>query len=114
LYSINKQRNSVDPNGVIANWLRNRNTIEYLGLWESLHNPNFNPLEFEGFRKEAGLNAFTLSPSRWVETTNAIGLASKSSSTTFAMNAITYGDNDIKVVEFNLTSHFSLTFLLNL
>ena len=56
--------------------MRNRNTIEYLGLWETLHNTNFNPLEFEGFRKEAGLNAFTLSPSRWIEASNAIGLVS--------------------------------------
>ena len=62
---IAKQKNAVDPNGVVANWMRNRNTIEYLGLWEILHNTNFNPLEFEGFRKEAGLNAFTLSPMRW-------------------------------------------------
>ena len=54
---IAKQKNEVDPNGVIANWMRNRNTIEYLGLWETLHNMNFNPLEFEGFRREAGLNA---------------------------------------------------------
>ena len=50
--------------GVIANWMRNRNTIEYLGLWETLYNPNFKPLEFEGFRNQAGLNAFTLSPSQ--------------------------------------------------
>ena len=54
---IAKQKNIVDPNGVVANWMRNRNTIEYLGLWETLHNTEFNPLEFEGFRKEAGLNA---------------------------------------------------------
>ena len=74
LTDIAKQKNSVDPNGVIANWLRNRNTIEYLGLWETLHNPNFNPLEFEGFRKQAGLNAFTLSPTQWIESTNAIGM----------------------------------------
>ena len=47
---IARQKNSVDPNGVIGNWMRNRNTIEYLGLWETLYNPNFNPLEFEGFR----------------------------------------------------------------
>lgn len=47
--------------------------MEFLGIWETLHNPNFNPLEFEGFRKEAGLNAFTLSPTRWIEATNAIG-----------------------------------------
>ncbi len=45
---IAKQKNVVDPNGLVANWMRNRNTIEYLGLWEALHNPNFNPLEFEG------------------------------------------------------------------
>jgi len=69
-----KQKNAIDPNGVIANWMRNRNTIEFLGIWETLYNPNFNPLEFEGFRKEAGLNAFTLSPTRWIETTNAKGL----------------------------------------
>ena len=47
---IAKQKNGIDPNGVVANWMRNRNTIEYLGLWETLHNANFNPLEFEGFR----------------------------------------------------------------
>ena len=64
---IAKQKNAIDPNGVIGNWMRNRNTVEFLGIWETLNNPNFNPLEFEGFRKEAGLNAFTLSPSRWIE-----------------------------------------------
>ena len=56
--------------------MRNRNTVEILGIWETLHNPNFNPLEFEGFRKEAGLNAFTLSPTRWIEAINAIGIVS--------------------------------------
>ena len=74
LTDIAKQKNLIDPNGVIANWMRNRNTIEYLGLWETLHNPNFNPLEFEGVRNQAGLNAFTLSPTQWVEGTNAIGI----------------------------------------
>lgn len=69
---------SDDPTGVIGNWMRNRNTIEFLGIWESLYNPNFNPLEFEGFKKEAGLNAFTLSPKKWIERTDAIGLISKS------------------------------------
>ena len=59
---IAKQKNSIDPNAVISNWMRNRNTVEFLGLWETLNNPNFNPLEFEGFRKVAGQNAFTLSP----------------------------------------------------
>lgn len=69
---------SDDPTAVIGNWMRNRNTIEFLGIWESLYNPNFNPLEFEGFKKEAGLNAFTLSPKKWIERTDAIGLVSKS------------------------------------
>ncbi|MDR1338690.1 MAG: KilA-N domain-containing protein [Prevotellaceae bacterium] len=69
---------TADPNAVIGNWMRNRNTIEYLGIWECLYNPLFKPLEFEGFKKEAGLNAFTLSPQKWIETTAAIGLISKS------------------------------------
>ena len=69
---------SDDPTAVIGNWMRNRNTIEYLGIWESLYNPNFKPLEFEGFKKEAGLNAFTLSPQKWINTTEAIGIISKS------------------------------------
>ena len=64
---IARQKNSEEPNGVIANWMRNRNTIEFLGIWEGLYNPCFNPIEFEGFRKEAGLNAFTLSPTKWIE-----------------------------------------------
>ena len=69
---------SDDPTAVIQNWMRNRDVIEFLGLWERLHNSDFKPLEFEGFKKEAGLNAFTLSPKKWIETTNAIGLISKS------------------------------------
>lgn len=74
---IARQKNPIDPNGVIANWMRNRNTIEFLGIWETLYNPIFNPLEFEGFRAEAGLNAFTLSPTRWIEATRAIGIVSQ-------------------------------------
>ena len=69
---------SDDPTAVIGNWMRNRNTIEYLGIWESLYNSQFNPLEFEGFKREAGLNAFTLSPQKWTNATNAIGIISKS------------------------------------
>ena len=68
---------SDDPTAVVSNWMRNRNTIEYLGIWESLYNPQFNPIEFEGFKKEAGLNAFTLSPQKWVNATNAIGIVAK-------------------------------------
>ena len=59
-----------DASAVIANWMRNRNTIEYLGLRESLYNAISKPLEFEGFRNEAGLNAFTLSPLKWINSTN--------------------------------------------
>jgi hypothetical protein len=69
---------SDEPTAVIGNWIRNRNTIEYLGLWETLYNPDFKPLEFEGFRKQAGLNAFVLSPQRWIESTHARGIVSKS------------------------------------
>ena len=69
---------SDEPNAVIANWLRNRNTIEYLGIWEQLYNPNFKPTEFEGFRRQAGLNAFTLSPKKWIDATNAVGIIAKS------------------------------------
>ena len=68
---------SDDPTAVIQNWMRNRDTVEFLGLWESLHNPNFKPLEFEGFRKQAGANAFTMSPKKWIEATDAIGIVSK-------------------------------------
>jgi hypothetical protein len=67
-----------DPAAVIGNWMRSRNTIEYLGIWETLYNPDFKPLEVEGFKKQAGLNAFTLSPQKWIEATNAIGIISKS------------------------------------
>ncbi|MDR1980434.1 MAG: KilA-N domain-containing protein, partial [Tannerellaceae bacterium] len=67
---------TTDPNAVIGNWMRNRNTIEFLGIWETLYNPNFKPLEFEGFKKEAGLHAFTLSPQKWADTTCAIGIVS--------------------------------------
>lgn len=62
---------------VLYGWLRNRNTLEFLGIWEQLYNPDFNPLEFERFRSEAGLNSFSLSPSKWVQATGAIGIYAK-------------------------------------
>ncbi len=65
---------SDDPTAVIQNWLRNRETIEFLGLWEELNNPNFKHLDFEGFRMEAGRNSFVLSPKKWIESTGAIGI----------------------------------------
>jgi len=69
---------SDDANATICNWMRNRETLEFLGIWESLHNPGFKPLEFEGFRNQAGLNAFTMSPSKWIDGVNAIGIVAKS------------------------------------
>lgn len=68
---------SDEPNDVIKNWMRRKDTIEFLGLWEVLHNSEFNPVEFDGFRNAAGANAFTLSPQKWIEKTNAIGIQSK-------------------------------------
>ena len=74
---IAKYKNASNADDVIKNWMRNRNTIELLGLWETIHNPCFKPVEFDGFRKEAGLNSFVLTPKRWIESTNAIGIISK-------------------------------------
>ncbi len=74
LTDIARYKNAEEPNVVVANWMRNYNTIEYLGIWEQLNNLEFNPLEFEGFLKEAGSHAFTLSPQKWVNTTNAKGI----------------------------------------
>ncbi len=68
---------SDDANATICNWMRNRETLEFLGLWESLHNSSFKPLEFEGFKTEAGLNAFTMSPSKWINAVDAIGIVTK-------------------------------------
>ena len=68
---------SDDANASICNWMRNRETLEFLGIWESLHNPGFKPLEFEGFRRNAGLNAFTMSPTKWINGVNAIGIVTK-------------------------------------
>lgn len=62
---------------IIQNWMRNRNTIEFLGIWERLNNPDFKPIEFDGFRNKAGLNSFILTPKQWIEKTNAIGIISK-------------------------------------
>ncbi|MFM6976090.1 MAG: KilA-N domain-containing protein, partial [Sphingobacteriaceae bacterium] len=66
-----------EPFIVICNWMRNRNTIEYLGIWESLYNPSFKPIEFDRFKTEAGLNAFTMSAQKWINATDALGLISR-------------------------------------
>lgn len=78
LTDIARYKNTDDPRFVIQNWMRNRNTLEFIGLWEILNNPNFNRVQFDTFRNEAGLNRFTMTPSKWVELTNAFGIVSKS------------------------------------
>ncbi|MCX7155891.1 MAG: KilA-N domain-containing protein [Rhodocyclales bacterium] len=78
LTDIARYRNSQEPFAIINNWMRSRSTIEFLGLWEKLSNPGFKPLEFERFKTEAGSNYFVLSPQRWIEATQAIGITSKS------------------------------------
>ena len=78
LTDIAKHKDALNTDDIIKNWLRNRNTVELLGFWEQLHNPNSKPLEFEGFRKQAGLNSFTMTPKKWIESTNALGIISKS------------------------------------
>ena len=77
LTDIARYRDAKRTDYIIQNWLRNRNTIEFLGIWESLNNPGFKPIEFDGFRKQAGLNSFILTSKQWVEKTGAIGLVSK-------------------------------------
>ena len=69
---------SDEPKDVIKNWMRSKDTLEFLGLWEQLHNSNFKGVEFDAFRTQAGSNAFTMSPSKWIDATNAIGIVSKS------------------------------------
>ena len=69
---------SDEPKDVIKNWMRSKDTLEFLGLWEQLHNSTFKGVEFDAFRNQAGSNAFTMSPSKWIDATNAIGIVSKS------------------------------------
>ncbi|MBO4693077.1 MAG: KilA-N domain-containing protein [Clostridia bacterium] len=78
LTDIARYKNDDDPRFVIQNWMRNRNTIEFLGVWEQLHNPDFNRVQFDTFRNESGLNRFTMTPSKWIDNTNSIGIISKS------------------------------------
>ena len=77
LTDIAKYRNEDDPRFVIQNWMRNRNTIEFLGVWEELHNPDFNRVQFEAVKNEAGLNRFVMTPTKWITQMNAIGIVSK-------------------------------------
>jgi hypothetical protein len=74
LTDIAKYKNKKEPKDVVKNWMRSRNTIEFLGLWEAINNVEFKGVEFDSFKKDAGLNSFTLSPKKWIKTTNAIGI----------------------------------------
>lgn len=77
LTDIAKYRNSDDPRYVIQNWMRNRNTIELLAVWEELHNPSFNRVQFDAVKTDAGLNRFVMTPTKWITEMNAIGIVSK-------------------------------------
>jgi hypothetical protein len=77
LTDIARHRDAERGDYIIQNWMRNRNTIEFLGIWEQLNNPGFNPVEFDGIRKQSGLNSFSLTPKRWIQEAGAIGIVSK-------------------------------------
>lgn len=77
LTDIARQRNPDEPKDVVKNWMRNRSTIEFLGLWEKINNPNFKGVEFDPLLAQSGSNSFTLSPTKWIETVNAVGVISR-------------------------------------
>ena len=103
---IAKQKNAIEPKDVVKNWMRLKNTLEYLGIWEQLNNPSFKGVDFDPLLKDAGSNAFTMSPSRWVELTGAIGIITKNGS-----GAGTYAQRDIA---FKFASWVSVEFELYL
>ncbi len=106
LTDIAKHREPNRSDHVIQNWMRNRNTVEFLGVWERLNNSHFKPLEFEGFKNRAGLNSFVLTPRQWIDTTKAVGLVSKS-----GRYGGTYAHKDIA---FEFASWISVEFKLYL
>jgi hypothetical protein len=106
LTDMAKFRDSKRTNYIIQNWMRTHSTIEFIGLWEQLHNPNFKRIEFDAFRNESGSNSFTLTPKKWIETTNSIGIISKS-----GRYGGTYAHKDIA---FEFASWISPTFKLYL
>ena len=107
LTDIARIKNPLEPKDVVKNWLRSKTTIEFLGLWENLYNSNFKGVEFDSLIKEAGTNAFTLSPSKWIESTNSIGMISKQ-----GKNGGTFAHIDI-ALEFAawVSSEFKLYFI---
>lgn len=106
LTDMARYRDSERVNYIIQNWMRNRNTIEFLGLWEQLNNPDFKSIEFDAFRNQAGLNSFALTPKLWVERTAAVGIASKA-----GRYGGTYAHKDIA---FEFASWLSVEFKLYL
>jgi hypothetical protein len=104
LTDIAKHKEPDRADHVVQNWMRNRNTVEFLGIWESLNNPAFKPLEFEGFRNRAGLNSFVLTPRQWIDTTSAIGIVSRAGryGGTFAHKDIAFEFASWISVEFKL------------
>ena len=95
LTDIAKYKNPEDPRFVIQNWMRRIDTIQYIGLWEQLNNPNFNRVEFDTFRSEAGHNYFTMTPKKWIDGVNAIGIISKAGK----YNGGTYAHKDAYLID---------------
>ncbi len=108
LTDIAKYKNPEEPRFVVINWLRNRNTIEFLGIWEIIHNSNFNRVGFDTVKSSTGLNSFTISPSKWIELTNAMGIISKGG----RYDSGTYAHEDI-ALEFAswISAEFKLYFI---
>ena len=104
LTEIARHRDTERGDYIIQNWMRNRNSIEFLGIWEQLNNPDFNSIEFDGIRKQAGLNSFSLTPKRWISVTGAIGIISKTGryGGTFAHKDIAFEFASWVSVEFKL------------
>ena len=90
LTDLARYKNPIEPKDVVKNWLRTKTNIEYLALWEQIHNPNVKGVEIDTFKNEAGTHYFTMSPQRWIKETNAIGIVSKSGN-----NGGTYAHPDI-------------------
>jgi hypothetical protein len=106
LTDIARYKNPTAPKDVVKNWMRNYSTIEFIGLWEKIHNPKFKGVEFDSFLSQAGSNSFVLSPSKWIEATDAIGILSKAGS-----GGGTYAHRDIA---FEFASWISAEFKLYL
>jgi len=106
LTDIARFKNAERSDDLVRNWLRNRNTVEFLGVWERLNNPDFNPVEFDGIKKEAGLNSFVLTPKQWIEKTGAVGIVSSA-----GRYGGTYAHKDIA---FEFASWISVEFRLYL